>query len=506
MAINSYEQIARQVLMTGDPATGNDGRLYLDGTMTPLVMASALAEAVYVGEIFRDGQSVSAKYTTNAKAGDAVRVPLETPYPNSSRTLAIGGRDGTPGNGGIINKNAPMLPADSEFMVFMNQLNDSALLFPDLSKDWMPFNTVAKRIAGFAKGVVEDRSASILAEIIAYNAYRALNGGNNIQNITVTDNNAYGTLINNLHTALSDGDIITNAHTYSTEGRTIIGRPGFVNGMFNRSSGVILTGSDIAQTMLKEYTFDRNLADRNFVGNAFRGSVMGFDVVEAANYIWTLAEAYLGLAPGALDNVLAIAVSAEATAAANNIDLGFKLIDANEVRGLKGQPLICWGMEAFRKIQLIGNGQLSTSSLESSGFSASVRLHPVLTHEAAMKNLVNITKAITDANGKVSGYQTIASVPLPNGDNIQSDLCRVTLAVFGTDNAALNSATVTVSSPSGVTVTNNNDGTYTFSVPQYSAVTISVANSSYTTQQVNLTKANTKTALYSQVINLVAAG
>lgn len=502
--INSYEQIARQVLMTGDPVTGTDGRLYLDGTMTPVVLARAMAEAIYVGEIFRDGQSVTQKYTVGAKVGDAIRVPLETPYPNSSRTLALGGRNGTPGNAGTINVKPPYLPSDSEFVLFMNQVNDTPLLFPEISKDWMPFNTVAKRISGFAKGVVEDRSASILAEIIAYNAYRALNGGNNIQTITTTEDNAYGTLINDLHTALSDGDLVTNAHTYDTVGRTIIGRPGFVNGMFNRNSGVILTGSDIAQTMLKEYTFDTELADRNYVGNAYKGSVMGFDIVECANFIWSRAEKYLGLEAGALDHVLAIAVSKEATAVAPNIDLGFKMIDANEVRGLKGQPLNCWGMEAFRKIQLIGDTTLSVDSLKTAGFSESVRLYPIAPN-AVDKDSAGIQVPVLDINGKVVAYKTIAKVPNPNGGNIQSSVCRVTLAVFGTDDAALNGATVTVSAPTGITVVNNNDGTYTFNVPQYSAVTVSVANSGYTTQQVNLTSANTKTALYSKVVNLVAS-
>ena len=127
MAINSYEKIARTVLQGADPVTGKDGRLYLDGTMTPAVLSEAIAEALYVGEIFRDGQSVTKKYTVNAKVGDMVRVPLETPFPSSSRTLALANRPGTEGNGGILNKNAPMLPSDDEFAVFMNQVNDQMI-------------------------------------------------------------------------------------------------------------------------------------------------------------------------------------------------------------------------------------------------------------------------------------------------------------------------------------------------------------------------------------------
>lgn len=419
MPISNYEQVARQVLQSADPITGTDGRLYLDGTQTPLVMAQAIAEAIFVGEIFRDGQSVTNKYTVNAKVGDAVRVRLETPYPASSRTLALGGKTGTTGNGGVINKNAPYLPADDEFMVFMNQVNDQSLLFPDMEKEWMPFNMVSQKIASYGRSVVEDRSASILAEILAYNIYRALNDGDNLNTIDTAVDGAYGDLMNELNTKLDNGDIVTNAHAFSTRGRCIIGRPRFVNGMFNRKSGVILTGSDLAMAMLKDYSFDKNMADRDYVGDAYKGNIMGFDVQVANDYIWSRAEKYLGLAPGALDNVYAIAVSAEATACSENIDLGVKIIDANEVRGLKAQPLNCWGHEAFRKSQIIGASTLSTTTLTEAGFTANERKAPVAPAQIAGA-ADGIYVPVYDASGAVIGYKPVANVPKPNGNKVQS--------------------------------------------------------------------------------------
>lgn len=419
MPISNYEQVARQVLQSADPITGTDGRLYLDGTQTPLVMAQAIAEAIFVGEIFRDGQSVTNKYTVNAKVGDAVRVRLETPYPASSRTLALGGKTGTTGNGGVINKNAPYLPADDEFMVFMNQVNDQSLLFPDMEKEWMPFNMVSQKIASYGRSVVEDRSASILAEILAYNIYRALNDGDNLNTIDTAVDGAYGDLMNELNTKLDNGDIVTNAHAFSTRGRCIIGRPRFVNGMFNRKSGVILTGSDLAMAMLKDYSFDKNMADRDYVGDAYKGNIMGFDVQVANDFIWSRAEKYLGLAPGALDNVYAIAVSAEATACSENIDLGVKIIDANEVRGLKAQPLNCWGHEAFRKSQIIGAPALSTTTLTEAGFTEKERKAPVAPAQIA-GTADGIYVPVYDASGAVIGYKPVANVPKPNGNKVQS--------------------------------------------------------------------------------------
>lgn len=420
MAINNFEQVARSVLQTADPITGADGRLYLDGTMTQAVMAQAIAEPIFIGEIFRDGQSVTKKYAVGAKPGDAIRVPLPTPFPRSSRTLALGNRRGTKGNGGIINTNPPMMSSDDEFTIFLNQVNDQSILFPDMQKQLMPFYTVAQKLASYAKTVVEDRSASQLAEIIAYNAYRSLNGADNINNLDISADGAYGDLVNDLHTKLDNGDMLTHAHAYSTTGRTIIGRPSFINRAFNRKSGVLLTGGDLAQSMLKDYAWDKNLAERDYVGNSYKGTAMNFEWIVAADYIWTLAEQYLELDKGSLDHVLAIAVSYEANAASDNVDLSVKLIDTDTVRGLKAQPLNCWGHESFRKSLLIGDATLSNDLLKQIGFEESVRIWPVSPCDLTDKSDQILVPVYAADGVTITGYMPIVNVTKPNGGSMQS--------------------------------------------------------------------------------------
>ena len=142
--------------------------------------------------------------------------------------------------------------------------------------------------------------------------------------------------------------------------------------------------------------------------------------------------------------------------------------------------------------------------LEGKGFTAEERKYPIAPSELDKSDKILVP--VYDLNGVVVGYKEIASVPKPNGDNVQGGVSDVVLDVKGTAGAAITNATVTVTSPSGVTVTNNGDGTYSFSVAQYSAATVSVAASGYTTQTVNITKANTKKNIVTQTVNLVAAG
>ncbi len=500
MAITSFEKISRQVLMTGDPVTGKDGALYLDGTMTPTKVSEAIAEAIYVGEIFRNGQSVTSKYTVNAKVGDVVRVPLETPFPNSSRTLSIGGREGTEGNSGIINTNAPMMPSDSEFTVFLNQLNDQMILFPDMSQEWLPLNRVATRVASYAASVVEDRTASILAEILAYSIYRSLNGADNLHTIDMTEQGAFGKLLNELNTALDNGDMIAGAHTYPTEGRCIIARSRFINGMINRDSGVILTGSDLAQTMLKEYKFDVDMSDRDYVGNAYKGRVMQFDLQGAVDYIFTLAERYLGLEKGALDNVLGVAVSFDTTAVAENIDLGVKMVDhSGNPRGLEAQPINCWGHEGFRVNQIIGTPSLSNTTFTNAGFTADVRKRPCAPKDLfASEKTDKILVPVYDTAFNIIGYREVANIPKPNGGGVKNSLTTVILTL--TDSSAdtpITGATVTVSNGKFTPqVTELGGGVYSFNVGQNTAANVSITKSGYAAATLNLTKANTATTEY----------
>lgn len=421
----NVEKFVKSALM-GLGATEQDpnGRFYVDGSMVNVELSQVIAEAIYISEIFRDGQSVTGKYTTDRKAG-AVRVMLDTPIPSTSRTMSYGGRKGTPGNGGVINVNPPLLPTNDEFMVYLNQVNDQAMIFPDLGKEYVPLDVMAQKIAGYAKSVTQDRSASTLAEIIAYAYFRSLNGGENLVNAPdLTADNAYAELINDLNAKMDDGDPEQGAYTYATEGRTIIGRPSFINNVFSRKSGVIMLGGDLAQEMLKNYDLDERMSDRSYVGTGYKGYAMQFHFQSAPTYIWNLAEKYLGLPAGALDNVQAIAVSFEATAMGRVIDLGVKMIDANEVRGIKAQPLNVWGHEAFRKSFVIGDSTLTNDYLTTTlGLKADERIHPVAPQVANASDTVAVP--IYGEDGAIVGYKEIAQGPKPNGDNFQSGLKQV---------------------------------------------------------------------------------
>ena len=199
----------------------------------------------------------------------------------------------------------------------------------------------------------------------------------------------------------------------------IIGRPSFINKVFNRKSGIILNGSDLAQEMLKNYDLDVRMSDKNYVGTGYKGFALGFHWQSAPDYIWSLAEKYLGLSAGALANVHAIAVSFEATAMGRVVDLGVKLIDANEVRGVKAQPLNIWGHEAFRKSFIVGSTLVTNNAFTELGFTAAAK-KDVIAPALANADFDSVLVPVYDADGAVVGYQQVAKGAKPNGNNFKS--------------------------------------------------------------------------------------
>ncbi len=408
--------------LMGLGATQQDanGRFFINGSGVNVELSSAIAESIYIKRIFRDGQSVTGKYTTKPERNGAVRVILNTPLPFSSRTASYGGRKGTTGNDGIINVNPAQLPASDEFMVYTNQINDQMMIFPELSREYIPLDIMAAKIAQYTDRVSMDRDASTLAEILAYNIWRSLNGGENLVNTgDLSEENAYATLINETQAKLDNGDAIRGAYTFPTEGRTIIGRPSFINGIFNRKSGVIMLGGDLAQEMLRDYDLNSAIGGKSYVGTGYKGYAMGFHFQTAPDYIWTLAEAYLGLAKGSLNNIKAIAVSYDATAMAEGIDRGVKIVDATSTRGALAQPLNIWGHEAFRKSYIIAADGVSNTTFTTLGFSETSRAYPVAPANAADalgESAPNqITVPVYGTNGDVIGYKVVAEVPNPSG-------------------------------------------------------------------------------------------
>lgn len=450
--VTSYgkvEGIIKNVLMSnGGTETDRYGRYYLDGQMVGVELAQAIIESIYLNEVFINGLNCTSVYTDDTRPNGAVRVALDTLFKPSSRTLTYGGRKGTPGNDGIFDATPPTLATSDEIIIYNNQVNTQDIVFPDISRAYIPLDLMTRKLSGYGKSVAQDRTASTLAEVIAYCIYRALNDGNNLVNtFDGTQNNAYANLVAGLNAKFTNGDPITGAMTFPTEGRCVICRPEFGYGIFNKNSGVILNGSDLAQKILLNYDLSVDVSERRMVPSGYIGEFGGMHFIVVPDQFFTFAERYLNLTDGALSNVKAIALSAGSLAIGRAVDMGVKLQDSTYPypRGIMARPINIWGHEMFRKGFLIGDATLTNDYLTSIGFSANERRYPVAPNVANDNH--KITVPVYGTDGAVVGYQQIAQGQNPSGDNWRSGLSTVDAPVASVKGGSYTAAqTVTLTS------------------------------------------------------------
>lgn len=486
--VSSYgnvEGIIKNVLMSnGATQKAPNGRFFIDGQMIDVELSRAIAEAIYLYEIYQPGLNCTAKYTDDTKPGGAVRVPTEQPFAPSSRTLSYGGRQGTPGNGGIFNANEPVLPTTDEFLIYMNQINDQDLVFPDVAKAFIPLDLMAGRIASYGRSVAQDRTASTTAEVLLYNIFRAMNGASNIiDNFDKSQKNAYSQLIAQINAQFANGDPITGALTYPMEGRCVICKPSFGYSIFNGDqSGIILNGSNLAQEMLRDYDLSKNLSERRYVSDGYLGEFGKMHFVVMPDELWHMAERYMGLQRGALDQVVAVALSADSLALGRAVDLGVKLQDTTYPypRGVMARPINLWGHEMFRKAIIIAEGEFTTDNLVSLGFNATDRIYPIAPADFKNNNGYKpITVPVYNSNGDIIGYKEVAQGQEPSGDNWQSGVAQVANVVASVKGGTYKSAQSVelTCTTDGVTIYYTTDGSTPTSASNTYSSAISVAKS-----------------------------
>lgn len=456
--VTSYgnvEGVIKNVLMSNG-ATQQDpyGRFYIDGQMVNVELSRAIAEGIYLEELFQPGFNCTAEYTDDTRPGGAVRVMLDTLFQPSSRTLSFGGRKGTPGNDGLIDMNGPVMPATDEFLLYLNQVNTQDIVFADLAQAYIPLNIMSSKIAGYGKSVAQDRSASTIAEIIGYCLHRAMNDGNNLINVgDMSADNAYGSLVAKLNAAFTNGDPITGANTFGIEGRIVLCRPEFGYGIFNKQSGVILNGSNLAQEMLRDFNLSAGVNERNYVSQYYIGEFGRLHFLVVPDMLWTYAERYLGLADGDLKGIQALVYSKGSLAVGRVIDLGVKLQDSAPPypRGIMARPVNAWGHEMFRKGYIVADTDFTLDYLRTTlGLTDATRLYP-----CAPKDLANNDRPIAvpifgEDGVSIVGYRQIAKGQYPSGDNWRSGLpqvASVVASVQGGDYTAAQSVTLTTSTP-----------------------------------------------------------
>lgn len=444
---------------------------------------------------FVDGLGVTSVGAEAENVG-MIRFPLMYMPPRIKRTLAHkmcptdDGTNGTKGNNLPFNRNLPHgVQTDGYDLKFMQEYDEAAqvsrvnmrLIGSDLDLLGQYTSNVPKTV-----GFLQD--ADILATHVASALTRASKSGNSniIPYDPDTDTDGYlQSVMNSLATALSNvrGSYKEGIISYPREKSVFVLRWSVFNKLMTIKNGA-LVNSDIAQRILLNGYLDDS--GSKLMGSYIYGQYMGIYIKVIPDEMWDTAAATLNLTAeqyAQWNKVVGYIANAEGTlfgmsANVTDVDKSPTTSIGYIIRNDWG-----WGIKAIRDSSI---ALLVSTANNLTDFTNPITSFEDINSPADMESII---ESYQDAD---SSEQTVQRV----GVTAPSLVTEVTLTVQGTGSAAVSNADVTVRAEDGtyVTVSNGENGTYTFTLPRASTATVTIAAEGYQAASLNVQATDTATA------------
>lgn len=455
---------------------------------------------------FVDGLGVTSVGAEAENVG-MIRFPLMYMPPRIKRTLAHkmcptdDGTNGTTGNNLPFNRNLPHgVQTDGFDLKFMQEYDEAAqvsrvnmrLIGSDLDLLGQYTSNVPKTV-----GFLQD--ADVLATHVASALTRASKSGNSniIPYNPSTDTDGYlQSVMNALASALSNvrGSYKEGIISYPREKSVFVLRWSVFNKLMTIKNGA-LVNSDIAQRILLNGYLDDS--GSKLMGSYIYGQYMGIYIKVIPDEMWDTAAATLNLTAeqyAQWNKVVGYIANAEGTlfgmsANVTDVDKSPTTSIGYIIRNDWG-----WGIKAIRDSSI---ALLVSTSNNLTDFTNPITSFDDINSPADMESII---ESYQDAE---SSEQTVQRI----GVTAPSLVTEVTLTVTGTGSASIKTAEVVARAEDGTyaTVANEENGTYTFTLPRASTATVTIAADGYDTEVVEITAANTATATYAVSKALTAA-
>lgn len=455
---------------------------------------------------FVDGLGVTSAGAESENVG-MLRIPLMYMPPRIKRTLASkmcptdDGLNGTPGNNLPFNRNLPHgVQTDGYDLKFMQEYDEAAqvsrvnmrMIGNDLDLLGQYTGNVPKTV-----GFLQDAD-TLATHIGAGLAYANDNANRNIvPYISSTTTQGYlQSIMNALASALSNvrGSYKEGIISYPREKSVFVLRWSVFNKLMNINNGA-LVNSDIAQRILINGYLDDS--GERLLGSYIYGRYLGIYIKVLPDEMFDTAAATLNLTAAQYaqwNKVVGYIANAEGnlfgmSATVTDIDKSPTTSIGYIIRNDWG-----WGIKNVRpsSIALL----VETAAENLSDFTNPVPKFEDINSPANMEGIIEGYQ-----NGEAS-EQSVQRI----GVTAPSLVTEVTVTVQGTSSAKLSNAEVVVRAEDGTypTVSNVEDGTYTFTLPRASTATVAISAEGYEANTASITAANTATATYATTVSLTA--
>lgn len=342
----------------------------IDGQAVRRVLAPVIMENIVQDIILRDGYGVTEKFSTDTDAFE-IRVVRQ-------RALDLDARKfGASFNGGFFNSLTEIQPTSQEYGIRLDHIIDRNVDIPSNMQDMFPLDVVGATTQRVGQAVARNVNASTMAEQLRvslnYNAAVALRKAGTINDAafktasasfssngtydfdvaldtpsivehdTGTDN--WQSTYLSASALLDNGDERNGVDIFPVDMRVAVWRPE-VRAELLKTGQVIIGGSNFAQQMIAAGKVSPDGRPRENMGGYF-GDIDATPQHIASKAIWNLAERYLQLTAGDLDDVYGMIVSSLGTGRALAFNNTIKTIDSPNGQGMRIQPKYRWGIETW---------------------------------------------------------------------------------------------------------------------------------------------------------------
>ena len=305
---------------------------YIDTLTTKRVLSPAVKENIFQGIMLKPNEAVTEKYSEDTDASE-IQVLRLKPLDNDARGIQILQ---------TIDRNID-IPTNAQDMVSVDLLSGETKNLAGLVNRNINAMTIAAMIA---------KNFNNVAGFDKRNSNASTNTITKVTSnwLTKTSSNKYTDLIIEAGSLLDDGNPAEGIDAYPDDQRCVIIRASIKADVLKGMTG--LNGGTAIFDVLKKAGLDTETTPA-VATVGYVGQIANMPVYVAAGVVWNLAEAYLGLEKGALNDLSGIVCSAVGTGRALAFNSVIKTIDAPSGQGMRLQPKYRFGCECWDALSVV---------------------------------------------------------------------------------------------------------------------------------------------------------
>jgi len=340
-------------------STSSFGVPIIDSIASGRQLSKAIMNNVVQRIQLSHGRGVTEKFSQNVMT-DEIRIIRIKPLTQKGRTLGASTNglhydtDGATGE----------QPTTDHYGIRLRHKLDLPVSVPRSAMDMIPIDLLDGAREVIEQALAKAVNASTLATQLASALNYEYNSGTPLEDHKVEVTLGEGVMVDaivDMNAVLDEGDSTNGIDIFPYENRVLQLRPS-AKKYLKKGLDYIYVANPKAQDMLKIGGLDVETYPNNDV-NGYQGMIDGVELYVLSSPIWTLAEEWLGLDAGDLDEIYGLMSASQGTGRGIAFTNAVQVIPEYRGQGVRLLPNYRWGVEVFFAKSLVLLAKTSMTSV-----------------------------------------------------------------------------------------------------------------------------------------------